>query len=305
MSFSILETTFSGPYPGTENKDGSGLLFFREGVKTRSDLDQGEEDMSRGPAYLDLNNHVATITLDNPPLNVVTLGLTAALADCLDAALRNDDVAAVVLSGAGEKAFCAGSDITEFKDMMAPGQVVPKKLARQHEVFGRLDDFPKPTVAALHGAVYGGGLEIAACCDLLVAEEGTRFCLPEIKLGLFPSSGGPVRVTRRIGEGRAKEMMFLGEPIGVEMALAWGLINRIVAPGEALRTAQDLAAVIATRPPLALRLCKQAIDLALDASEDEAIRRALPLSDQAFSSDECREGVRAFLAKEKPHFRRC
>lgn len=254
--------------------------------------------------HLDIFGAVGVIVLNNPPLNVVTLELTRELDAALDAIAANDSVGALVVTGSGERAFCAGSDITEFADMMQPGQVVPKKLGRQNVVFSKLDNFPKPTVAALKGLVYGGGMEIAACCDLLVAEEGTRFALPEIKLGLFPSSGGPVRVTRRIGEGRAKEMMFLGEPIDAQIALAWGLINRVVAKGEAVTTARALAATLAERPPLALRLCKQAIDMAFDYSQEEVIRRSLPLSDQAFSSAECREGVRAFFAKERPVFRR-
>ena len=254
--------------------------------------------------HLEIGNHVATIVLDNPPLNVVTLGLTRELGETLDAVGVNDDIAALIVTGAGDRAFCAGSDIGEFADMMRPGQVIPKKLGRQNAVFSQLDDFPKPTIAALHGLVYGGGMEIAVCCDILVAEEDTQLALPEIKLGLFPSSGGPVRVTRRIGEGRAKEMMFLGEPVSAQTALAWGLVNRVVAKGEGLAVARSIAVKLAARAPQALSLCKQAIDMSFDLPEEEVIRRSLLLSDVAFSSSECKEGVRAFLAKEQPVFRR-
>ena len=245
---------------------------------------------------------VATLMLNNPPLNVITLELTRALSATLETLAADESVRALVLTGVGERAFCAGSDIGEFGPLMAPGRVIPGKLARQHEVFGRLDHFPKPTVAAISGLALGGGLEIAVCCDLLVVDEHARLGLPEIKLGVFPSSGGPVRLTRRIGENRAKEMMFLGEPIDAATGLAWGLVNRVVPRGQSLHAAQALAAVLATRPPRALRYCKRAIDLAFDATEDDALRQALVLSDLAFSSSECREGVRAFLAKESPHF---
>ena len=156
--------------------------------------------------------------------------------------------------------------------------------------------------AALGAMAYGGGLEIAACCDLLVAEERTRLALPEIKLGVFPSSGGTIRVTRRIGEGRAKEMMFLGEPIDAQTALAWGLVNRVVPNGESLAVALTLAATLATRPRTALRLCKRIIDLAYDISEEDAIRQSLIASDEAFSSPERTEGVGAFLAKRAADF---
>src|SRR5215475_12557108 len=140
--------------------------------------------------------------------------------NALVARLATDDaVRVMVLTGAGDKAFCAGSDIKEFPRMMAPGVIVPQKLALENEAYSRVDDFLKPTIAALNGLAFGGGLELAVCCDLIVAEAGGLVALPEIKLGVFPGSGGTVRVTRRIGEGRAKEMMFLGEPLPVETAL--------------------------------------------------------------------------------------
>ncbi len=245
---------------------------------------------------------VAVLTLDNPPLNVVFRGLTEALGRHLDALATDAAVRAVVVTGAGTRAFCAGSDIAEFQPLMQPGRIGPEKLELQHRVFAQLDDFPKPTVAAVNGLAFGGGLEIAVCCDLLVADAAARFALPEIKLGVFPGSGGPVRVARRVGEGRAKELMFLGEPIDAATALAWGLVNRVAPAGAALDQALQLAATLAQRPPLALALCKQAIDLAFDTAEDAAIAAALPLSERAFTSTESREGVRAFLAKDTPRF---
>ena len=260
--------------------------------------------MSKELILCEIRDHVATVVLNNPPLNVVTLELTRGLGKTLDGLLENDEVRVVIVTGAGEKAFCAGSDVNEFPGMMEPGQVVTKKLWRQNETYSKLDDFPKPTIAALNGHAYGGGLELAVCCDLLVAEEQTRLCLPEIKLGVFPGSGGPVRVTRRIGEGRAKEMMFFGEPIDAATALSWGLVNRIVPQGQSLSVAREMAAVLVQRPRYALQLCKAAIDLAFDIPEDQVISRSLGLMDKAFSSPECKEGVRAFFAKEKPQFTR-
>ena len=111
-----------------------------------------------------------------------------------------------------------------------------------------------------------------------------------------------MRVTRRIGEGRAKEMMFFGDPLPVETAMAWGLINRVVAKGKALETALDMARKLAGQPSIALQMCKQAVDMAFDTSEEAAVRASLALSDKAFSSADCREGVRAFFAKEQPGF---
>lgn len=245
---------------------------------------------------------VAILTLDNPPLNVVTLALTAALSDALDRVAADPAIRAVVLTGAGDRAFCAGSDITEFPDMMRPGEVLDKKLIRQNAIFDRLDGFPKPVVAAVAGLAFGGGVEIALCCDLIVVEESSRLALPEIKLGVFPSSGGPVRAARRIGETRAKEMILLGEPIDAATALAWGLVNRVVPTGESLATAKAITATLATRPAMAMHLAKQAIDYAFDYPLSPAIRQSLRLSDKAFSGPEAAEGVGAFLEKRTPDF---
>ena len=269
---------------------------------TRTASGIGRDGVLTSPIHCSVATGIATITLKNPPLNVVTRPLTLALGDTLDALERDDSVRAVIVTGAGDRAFCAGSDITEFAHDLAPGEIVWGKLGRQNEIFSQLDDFPKPTIAAVTGLAFGGGLEIAVCCDLILVEERTRLALPEIKLGVFPGSAGTLRVTRRIGEGRAKEMMFLGEPIDARTALAWGLVNRVVPNGESLRTAQELAAVLVTRPRTALRLCKRIIDLSFEMPLQEAIKRSMEASEEAFRSPEKVEGVQAFLAKRQPDF---
>jgi len=258
--------------------------------------------MAREWIATETKDGVTTLTLVNPPLNLVTLGLTRELNEKLGQLAEDPACRVLVVTGSGEKAFCAGSDIKEFRDYMLPGIAIEKKMWMENATYSKLDDFPKPTIAAVNGLAFGGGLEMAVCCDLVVCEEGTRLALPEIKLGVFPGSGGTVRVTRRIGEGRAKEMIFLGEPIDTQTALNWGLINRIAPKGQTLATARAIAAEIATRPNKALQIAKAAVDMALDMTEDEAIAQSLPLSDKAFSSNDCKEGVRAFFAKEKPRF---
>jgi enoyl-CoA hydratase/carnithine racemase len=245
---------------------------------------------------------VAVLTLDNPPLNLVTLELTRRLGAELRRLADDPAVRVLVVTGAGDRAFCAGSDVREFTAFMRPGAVVPGKLALENETWSRLDDFPRPTIAALNALAYGGGLELAVCCDLLIAGADVRLALPEVKLGVIPGTGGPVRVTRRVGEGRAKELIYTGEPIDAATALAWGLVNRVVPAGGALAAARALAATLARGPAGALRLGKRAVDLALEAPEDEAIARTLALSDEAFSGPDSPEGVRAFFAKEPPRF---
>jgi enoyl-CoA hydratase/carnithine racemase len=254
-----------------------------------------------GPILTRVEGGVALLTLNNPPLNLVTLGLTRALHERLGELSIDPAARVLVVTGAGTRAFCAGSDVSEFRQVM--DDVVEKKLRRENEAYSRLDDFPKPTIAALNGLAYGGGLELAVCCDILIAGADVRLALPEVKLGVLPGSGGTVRVPRRVGEGRAKELMYTGEPIDAATAERWGLVNRVVPPGEALAAALALARTLAERPNRALQLMKQAVDLALDATEDDAVTRTLALSETVFRTADCQEGVRAFFAKESPRFR--
>lgn len=253
------------------------------------------------PVLVSVTDGVAVLTLDNPPLNLVTLELTRRLHAALDRLAGDPEARVLVVTGAGDRAFCAGSDVAEFRAVM--DDVVGKKLAAENAAYSALDDFPKPTIAALNGLAYGGGLELAVCCDILVAGADVRLALPEVKLGVLPGSGGTVRVPRRVGEGRAKELMYTGDPVDAPMALAWGLVNRVVPPGQALAAALELARTLASRPSRALQLMKQALDLGLDTTEDDAIARTLRLSDAVFQTEDCREGVRAFFAKEPPRFR--
>lgn len=245
----------------------------------------------------------AVLTLDNPPMNVVSAPLTRELYAALRELERDADVRALVLTGEGERAFCAGSDITEIKELLAPGAVLEKKLIFQNKVFELLRCFPKPTIAALNGHAYGGGLEIAACCDMILAEDHVRLCLPEIRLGLFPSSGGTFRIARKIGEARAKRMVLLGEPIDAQTAFDWGLVSEVVERGAALSAAEALAASLASQPQNAMRAAKRLINACFDSSEAVLIGQSLIASDDIFCSADASEGVTAFLEKRTPTFR--
>jgi enoyl-CoA hydratase len=251
---------------------------------------------------IEISQNIATLRLVNPPLNLITLQLTRALSSALNAIVDDSGVRVVILTGHGSRAFSAGSDIGEFSRMLAPGEVVRDKLAPQNDVFGRIARLSLPTIAALNGDALGGGLELAVCCDMIVAEEQVVIGSPEIKLGVLPSSGGTFRVARRIGQARAKEMQLLGNAIDAITALSWGLVNRLAPAGESLVVANELATILRKRPPRALALCKSIIDKSLDLSEAELIELSLRASDEAFASDECREGVKAFLNRRLPEF---
>ena len=170
--------------------------------------------MSAEPILCRIEDGVAVVTLNNPPLNVVTLELTRRLEATLDRLAADPAARVLVLTGAGERAFCAGSDIKEFPELSAsgPGDRAQDERRRTRPT-SRSTTSPKPTIAAVTGLAFGGGLDSRCAATCLVVEEHARLALPEIKLGVFPGSGGTVRVTRRVGEGRAKEMMFFGDPL--------------------------------------------------------------------------------------------
>ncbi len=246
---------------------------------------------------------VAIVVRDNPPVNALTLEMTRYLHAALTELGKDASVRAIVLTGAGNRSFGAGSDIREFQVLIDAKNAVETKMAFENETFSLLGQLPQPVIAALNGSAFGGGLEIALACDLIVAERGQTVGLPEVHLGLFPGSGGPVRLVRRIGEARAKQMIFDGDPVPVSTALDWGLVNYVVEPGAALATAVAWAQRLAGGSASGLQIAKRAVNDALQtAVGEQAIRDSLELSRQAFAHPDAAEGARAFLDKRPAAF---
>lgn len=244
---------------------------------------------------------VSVLELRNPPMNLVTAALTAQLREALTAIEQHDDVRAVVVAGAGDRAFCAGSDIKEFpalRGRAAEGKVLLEKL-----VYRQLADLPAPTIAAIDHDALGGGLELALCCDLRIAAPGARLGLPEVRLGVIPGSGGTQRLPRIIGPARAKELVLTGAIIDAGEAERIGLVNRIVPAGTARDAALAVAREIAERGPLAVRAAKRLIDLAGRTSLDEGLAAETDESVRIFDTEDLAEGAAAFLGKRPPRFR--
>lgn len=246
------------------------------------------------------SGQIATLRLQNPPMNLITVEVTRALDRALEQLEEDGAIRAVIVTGTGERAFCVGSDVKEFESLQ--GRVGEGKLLLEKAVYRRLARLPVPTIAAIQADALGGGLELALCCDLRVADENARLGLPEVRLGVMPGSGGTQRLPRIIGPARAKEMILTGEIIDAAAAERIGLINRVAAAGEAVDVARSIAATIAERGPVAVREAKRAIDLAGDVSLDDGLAAELDASERVFSSDDMREGARAFLEKRPPTF---
>jgi enoyl-CoA hydratase len=242
---------------------------------------------------------VTVLRLASPPLNLVTLELTAQLDAALAEIEATPAVRAVIVAG-NPRSFCAGSDIGEFESLH--GRVAEGKLIRENAVYSRLASLPVATVAAIEGSALGGGLELALCCDFRVASESARLGLPEVGLGAIPGSGGTQRLARLVGPGRAKHLILTGAIVDGARAGEMGLVEVVAAPGEAESSAREIGAEIAGKGPLAVREAKRAIDRGLDVSLVEGLAAELEGSERVFSSQDLLEGARAFAAKRRPRF---
>jgi len=243
---------------------------------------------------------IAILTINRPDkLNALNKQVHAEGVEALDELRRDDSVRVLVITGAGEKSFIAGADISEFGGQTP---VTQRNTFYEKTFFNSIDAFPKPVIAMVNGFCLGGGNELALACDLRLATENAKFSQPEINLGIMPGGGGTQRLTNLIGEGRSMEMILTGEMIDAQTALAYGLVNHVYAAGELEAKTMELAARIAEKAPIALQLCKEAVKFASRSNLDEGLRREVDLFAICFSTQDKQEGVAAFLEKRKPVF---
>jgi enoyl-CoA hydratase/carnithine racemase len=246
---------------------------------------------------------IAHLTLDNPPLNLVTRELLTEMGAALDILEGSfpGDVRAVVVTGAGDRAFSAGSHVREFESQRGPNG--RERHALESGVADRLARLPMPTIAAIEGNALGGGLELALCCDIRVASETSRLGLPEVRLAVTPGAGGTQRLPRVVGVARAKELILTGRVLTADEAERIGLVSRVVPAGEARAAAEEIATEIAARGPVAVREAKRLVDLASDADLATGLAAELDASDRVFATDDMLEGAEAFFAKREPQYR--
>ncbi len=245
---------------------------------------------------------VALVTIDHPPVNALSAPLLEELEAELERLDADDGVRAIVLKGAGERAFVAGADISEFPSLRESAADEGGSARGIQKLGARMDAAHTPFVAAIHGFCLGGGLELAMCCDIRVAAEGAQLGQPEIKLGLIPGGGGTQRLPRLVGLGRAQLLNMTGDFIDAGTAYHWGLVEKVVAPEELVEAALTIARTIAARSPVSIGVLRELARPTRALPLEEGLRREADGFRRCLASEDGAEGVAAFLEKREPQF---
>jgi enoyl-CoA hydratase len=244
---------------------------------------------------------VAVVTIDNPPLNALSAALLDELEAEIDALDADDSVRAIVLRGAGERAFVAGADIKEFPALRETAAEGGSARGIQR-VGHRMDAARTPFVAAIHGYCLGGGLELALACDVRICSADATLGQPEIQLGLIPGGGGTQRLPRLVGAGRAMFLNLTGEFVDAETAYAWGLVERVVPLEELEDVSVAIAGRIASQSPHAVAVLRELARTTRDLPLEEGLRREADAFVRCLRSEDGAEGVAAFIEKRPPVF---
>jgi enoyl-CoA hydratase/carnithine racemase len=248
-----------------------------------------------------VENGVATLVLNHPPVNALTLPILTQLEAMFDGLAKDDRVKVMVLTGTG-RVFIAGADIKVIA-AIASSQEGNEMALRGQAVLDKIESCDKPVIAAINGTCLGGGLELALCCHIRVAAEGARLGQPEINLGIIPGFGGTQRLTRLLGPSKALELILTGDAISASEAKALGLVSQVISADDLQRQVQGLARRIASKGQLAVRAALQAVRGGLELGLREGLVREAQLFGELCDSEDKREGVGAFLEKRQPQFR--
>lgn len=251
---------------------------------------------------LEREGNIAIVTINRPKaLNALNSETLHDLDRVVEHLEGENDVYTVILRGAGEKSFVAGADIAEMKDL---NEEEGKNFGLLgNKVFRRLENLNKPVIAAISGFALGGGCELAMACDIRIASEKAKFAQPEVGLGITPGFGGTQRLPRIVGDAIAKEMIYTGKIVKADEALRIGLINKIVAPEVLMEEAMKMAQMISVNAPIAVRLCKDAINRGTQVDMDSAIVVEAEDFGKCFATDDQTEGMSAFVERREKNFK--
>jgi enoyl-CoA hydratase len=254
--------------------------------------------------HLETREGIAIVTINNPPMNVLSRQVSKELGEIFSKIAEDTSIVAAILTGSGNRAFMAGADIKEFPSSLGMNKDdLKRKNKETHKVLNYIANLPKPTIAVLNGITFGGGCELALTCDIRIAEEHAKIGLPEVKLGLFPGGGGTQRLPRLVGPAKAKELMFLGDPLTADEALKIGLVNQVTPTGEGMQAGLKMAQKIAGYSLQALSRIKEAVNTSQQTSLEEGLEVESELFAEVFGTEDVREGVQAFIEKRSPVFK--
>jgi len=246
------------------------------------------------------HGRISVLTLNRPEKrNALNGALRGAFLGALDKAARDTDVRAIIVTGAGDKAFVAGADIAEFEGRTPVDQY---RVMKEPSIYEAVERVAKPVIAAVNGYCLGGGMELALACDIRLASTSARFGQPEVNLGIIPGGGGTQRLPRIVGLGAALRLILSGEMIDAQEALRLGLVEVVVPPEELMARASKLAEEIATKSPVAVAAAKEATRAAMSLALSEGLKLETALFQLCFASEDKVEGVRAFLEKRAANF---
>jgi enoyl-CoA hydratase/carnithine racemase len=244
---------------------------------------------------------IGIITLNNPPVNALSPALLQELDKALDE-FNTSPVRVLVITGAGNNAFCAGADVKALAEAGPSG--AEKLIALGHGIFQKIENFRCPVIAAINNLTLGGGLELSLSCDLRIASDRARFGQPEVNLGLIPGWGGTQRLTRLVGRAKSKELIYTGQMINAQEAAKIGLLNKVVPDGDELRAALDIGKRIAVKSsPVAVAAAKRAINTGADLPLEDGLAIEVKEVSSVANSEDLQEGIKAFIEKRQPVFK--
>jgi enoyl-CoA hydratase len=249
-----------------------------------------------------IEEQIATITFNRPEvLNALNEASLKEFSHAIDNVAENGDISVLILTGAGDKSFVAGADITEFLTFNALKAKLFSEMG--HSIVNKLQEMPIPVIAAVNGFALGGGCEVVIACDFIYASENAMFGLPEINLGIIPGFGGTQRLPRLIGKNRAKEMIFTGKMVPAAEAQTMGLVNKVCAQDELMDDVLNVAKIIVAKGKVSLRAAKQAINTGMDVDLKTGCRIEIDAFAICLASPDAKEGTQAFLEKRKADFK--
>ncbi|MGA5691086.1 enoyl-CoA hydratase [Cytobacillus pseudoceanisediminis] len=243
---------------------------------------------------------VATITIERPPANALSSGLLKGLSAVLDEVENNEEIRVILIHGEG-RFFSAGADIKEFTTIES-GEDFSSLATYGQDLFERMEKFPKPIIAAIHGAALGGGLELAMGCHFRLVAENAKLGLPELQLGLIPGFAGTQRLPRYVGTARAAEMLFTSDPITGLEAVQYGLANHAYPEEQLLENAYGMAKKIAKKSPVSIKAAIELLNYGKTGQFYEGVKKEAELFGEVFVSEDGKEGISAFIEKREPNF---